>query len=155
MVGGVDRPFWRSARSTWRFGISRQKRAGLPLWNLLSGYDPRVPCYAGGIDIRLSPEELVVQTHDNMAKGHRAIKMKVGRDCLSEKEVAKMAATRDAFGKDRVLMTNDNMKFTVDGAILAVRAFRDFNLVWFEEPIPPDDPAGHRCILTGGSIPIA
>src|SRR5262249_11268274 len=29
----------------------RARRQGLPLWRLLGGFDPRVPCYAGGIDL--------------------------------------------------------------------------------------------------------
>ncbi|SPF78025.1 mandelate racemase/muconate lactonizing enzyme family protein [Pseudoprimorskyibacter insulae] len=132
----------------------KAKRAGLPLWRLLGGYDPRVPCYAGGIDIDLSPEELVAQTHANFEKGHRAIKMKVGRDRLSE-DVAKMAAMRDAFGADMPLMADANMKYTVAGAIRAARAFADFDLTWFEEPIPPDDPAGHARVQTEGGIPVA
>lgn len=33
-------------------------RAGLPLWNLLGGFDPRVPCYAGGIDLDLPLDAL-------------------------------------------------------------------------------------------------
>lgn len=132
----------------------KAKRADMPLWRLLGGYDPRVPCYAGGIDIDLSPEELVAQTHENFDRGHRAIKMKVGRERLSE-DVAKMAALRDVFGADMPLMADANMKYTVDQAIRAARAFRDYDLTWFEEPIPPDDPAGHRRILTEGGIPIA
>ena len=32
----------------------KAKRAGLPLWRLLGGFDPKVPCYAGGIDLELS-----------------------------------------------------------------------------------------------------
>ncbi len=132
----------------------KAKRAGQPLWRLLGGYDPRVPCYAGGIDLHLSASELIEQTHQNMAHGHRAIKMKVGRDILRE-DVEKMAAMRDAFGPDMPLMADANMKYSVDGAIRAARAFREFDLVWFEEPIPPDDPAGHRRILTEGGIPIA
>ncbi|MCB1332636.1 MAG: mandelate racemase/muconate lactonizing enzyme family protein [Roseivivax sp.] len=129
-------------------------RAGLPLWRLLGGYDPLVPCYAGGIDLHLSPDALVDQTHENIAKGHRAIKMKVGRARLSE-DVARMEALRAAFGPDMPLMADANMKFTVDGAIRAARAFQPFDLTWFEEPIPPDDPAGHRRVLTEGGIPIA
>lgn len=132
----------------------KAKRAGLPLWNLLGGYDPRVPCYAGGIDLDLSPEALVDQTHGNFANGHRAIKMKVGRDRLSE-DIAKIAALRDAFGPDMPLMVDANMKFTVDGAIRAARAYRDFDLRWFEEPIPPDHPTGHARVLTEGGIPVA
>ncbi|MEO1720353.1 MAG: uroporphyrinogen decarboxylase, partial [Pseudomonadota bacterium] len=34
----------------------KAKRAKLPLWRLLGGYDPAVPCYAGGIDLELSPD---------------------------------------------------------------------------------------------------
>ena len=29
----------------------KARRADLPLWRLLGGYDPQVPCYAGGIDL--------------------------------------------------------------------------------------------------------
>lgn len=132
----------------------KAKRADMPLWRLLGGYDARVPCYAGGIDMHLSPEELVAQTHDNIAKGHRAIKMKVGRDLLRE-DVAKLAALRDAFGPDMPLMADANMKYSVDGAVRAAKAFAQFDLTWFEEPIPPEDPAGHRRVLLEGGIPIA
>lgn len=132
----------------------KAKKAGMPLWRLLGGFDPNVPCYAGGIDIDLTAQELIDQTHANFANGHRAIKMKVGRDRLSE-DVAKIAAMRDAFGPDLPLMVDANMKYTVDSAVRAARAFLPFDLVWFEEPIPPDDPAGHARILRDGGIPIA
>src|SRR5262249_53169943 len=55
----------------------KANRAGLPLWNLLGGHDPRVPCYAGGIDLDLPLDALLRQTDANLAKGFRAIKMKV------------------------------------------------------------------------------
>ena len=132
----------------------KARKADMPLWRMLGGYDPKVPCYAGGIDIDLSAEELIDQTHENIANGHRAIKMKVGRDRLSE-DVTKIAAMREAFGPDLPLMVDANMKYSVDGAVRAARAFQPFDLTWFEEPIPPEDPAGHRRILSEGGIPIA
>jgi L-alanine-DL-glutamate epimerase-like enolase superfamily enzyme len=55
----------------------KARRADLPLFRLLGGFDARVPCYAGGIDLDLSVEALLKQTDDNLAKGFRAIKMKV------------------------------------------------------------------------------
>ncbi|SIO12166.1 mandelate racemase/muconate lactonizing enzyme family protein [Vannielia litorea] len=132
----------------------KARRANMPLWRLLGGYDPRVPCYMGGVDLHLSPAELVEQTHRNLEAGHRHIKIKCGRNALRE-DVARMSAMREAFGPDMPLMTDANMKFTVDGAIRAARAFREFDLTWFEEPIPPDDPAGHARILSEGGVPLA
>src|SRR5690242_16937709 len=40
----------------------KAKRAGLPLWNFLGGFDPAVPCYAGGIYLDLSAPALIEQT---------------------------------------------------------------------------------------------
>src|ERR1700750_3369369 len=60
----------------------KARRAKLPLWRLRGGFNPRGPCYAGGIDLDLPVEALLKQTDDNLAKGFRAIKMKVGRPDL-------------------------------------------------------------------------
>ena len=57
----------------------KARRCATPLWRLLGGHDPRVPCYAGGIDLDLPLDALLRQTDDNLARGFRAIKMKVGR----------------------------------------------------------------------------
>ena len=46
---------------------------------MLGGFDSAVPCYAGGIDLEFPLEALLKQTDDNLGKGFRAIKMKVGR----------------------------------------------------------------------------
>lgn len=132
----------------------KAKRAGQPLWKLLGGFDNRVPCYAGGIDLDLSAAELIEQTEGNFEKGHRAIKMKVGRDRLSE-DVEKITAMRERFGTDMPLMVDANMKYTVDQAIRAARAFAEFDLVWFEEPIAPDDLEGHARVVREGGLPLA
>jgi L-alanine-DL-glutamate epimerase-like enolase superfamily enzyme len=132
----------------------KAKRAGLPLYRLLGGFDPRVPCYAGGIDLELSPRELIAQTDGNLAKGFRAIKMKVGRARLSE-DVEKVAAMRAHLGENFPLMVDANMAWTVDAAVRAARAFAPYDLTWLEEPIPPDDVAGHARVLREGGLPVA
>ncbi|MDU8927066.1 mandelate racemase/muconate lactonizing enzyme family protein [Alisedimentitalea sp. MJ-SS2] len=132
----------------------KAKRANQPLWKLLGGFDNKVPCYAGGIDLDLSASELIEQTEANFEKGHHAIKMKVGRDRLAE-DVEKIAAMRDRFGMDMPLMVDANMKYTVDQAIRAARAFAEFDLTWFEEPIPPDDLEGHARVVREGGLPLA
>jgi L-alanine-DL-glutamate epimerase-like enolase superfamily enzyme len=132
----------------------KAKRAGLPLWNILGGNDPRVPCYSGGIDLELTPDELLLQTDDNLGKGFRAIKMKVGRRKLSE-DVEKVAAMRGHLGAEFPLMVDANMKWSVDEAIRAARAFAPYDLTWLEEPISPDDVAGHARVVREGGLPIA
>jgi len=132
----------------------KARRAGLPLWRLLGGYDPRVPCYAGGIDLDLPLDALLRQTDDNLAKGFRAIKMKVGRKNLFE-DVERVAAMRKHLGQGFPLMVDANMKWGVDEAIRAARALQPFDLTWLEEPTIPDDPAGHARIVREGGLPIA
>ena len=130
------------------------KRAGLPLWRLLGGADPQVRAYAGGIDLMFSLEELLAQTDANLEKGFRAIKMKVGRDNLRE-DFERIGAMRNHLGADFPLMVDANMRWTVDEAIRAARAFREFGLVWLEEPTIPEDFIGHHRILSEGGVPIS
>ena len=47
----------------------RARRQGTPLWRLLGGFDPRVPCYAGGIDLEFPLDALLRQTDDNLGAG--------------------------------------------------------------------------------------
>ncbi|HVL73028.1 MAG TPA: mandelate racemase/muconate lactonizing enzyme family protein [Beijerinckiaceae bacterium] len=132
----------------------KAKRAGLPLWNFLGGFDPKVPAYAGGIDLDLPLDKLLRQTDGNLEKGFRAIKMKVGRARLSE-DVERVNAMRAHLGPDFPLMADANMKWSVDEAIRAARALQPAQLVWLEEPTIPDDPAGHARIVREGGVPIA
>ncbi|MGF6232937.1 L-alanine-DL-glutamate epimerase-like enolase superfamily enzyme [Inquilinus ginsengisoli] len=132
----------------------KARRAGLPLWNFLGGFDPKVPCYAGGIDLDLPLDDLLRQTDGNLAKGFRAIKMKVGRERLGE-DVARVKAMRAHLGEEFPLMVDANMKWTVDQAIRAARALQPYDLTWIEEPTIPDDPAGHARIVRDGGVPIA
>jgi L-alanine-DL-glutamate epimerase-like enolase superfamily enzyme len=132
----------------------KARRLNRPLWRLLGGFDPAVPCYAGGIDLEFTLEALLAQTDANLTRGFRAIKMKVGRARLSE-DVARVAAMRRHLGEDFPLMADANMRWTVDQAIRAARGFRDFGLTWLEEPTIPDDVAGHARIVREGGLPIA
>lgn len=132
----------------------KAKRAGLPLWRLLGGHDPKVPCYAGGIDLLLPLDALLRQTDGNLEKGFRAIKMKVGRAKLAE-DVERVKAMREHLGDEFPLMVDANMKWTADQAIRAARAFQPFDPVWLEEPVPPDDMEGQARVVRDGGLPIA
>jgi L-alanine-DL-glutamate epimerase-like enolase superfamily enzyme len=104
----------------------------LPLFRLLGGFDVRVPCYAGGIDLDLTVEALLKQTDENLAKGFRAIKMKVRRPELVS-DVARVKAMRDHLGDGFPLMADPNMNWTVEEASGAARALQPYDLTWLEE----------------------
>ncbi|MFN3259138.1 MAG: mandelate racemase/muconate lactonizing enzyme family protein [Pikeienuella sp.] len=130
------------------------KKAGAPLWRHLGGHDPQVKCYAGGIDLMLSAEQLIAQTERNLARGFRAIKMKVGRERLSE-DIAKVAAMRAFLGPEFPLMLDANMKWTADQAVRAARAFAPHDPFWLEEPCEPENVAGHARVVREGGVPVA
>lgn len=132
----------------------KARRLSQPLWKLLGGYDPRVPCYAGGIDLDFPLDKLLRQTEDNLGKGFRAIKMKVGRKRLSE-DVERVKAMREFLGDSFPLMVDANMKWSADEAIRAARAFQPFAPTWLEEPVIPDDVAGQARVVRDGGLPIA
>ena len=132
----------------------RARRQQLALWRVLGGFDPRVPCYAGGIDLDFTLDALMKQTEENLARGFRAIKMKVGRPSLRE-DVERVRAMREHLGPDFPLMVDANMRWSVDDAIRAARALAPFAPVWLEEPTIPDDVAGHVRIVREGGLPIA
>lgn len=132
----------------------KAKRAGMALWRLLGGHDPRVPCYAGGIDLDLPLPALLRQTDGNLERGFRAIKMKVGRPRLAE-DVERLAAMRAHLGEGFPLMVDANMRWTADVAIRAARAFAPHDPFWLEEPVVPEDVAGHARVLREGGVPIA
>jgi L-alanine-DL-glutamate epimerase-like enolase superfamily enzyme len=52
-------------------------------------------------------------------------------------------------------MTDANEGWRTDQAIRAFHALRDFDLVWIEEPIRPDDYAGYAHLRAHGGVPIA
>ncbi|PFG19587.1 mandelate racemase/muconate lactonizing enzyme family protein [Serinibacter salmoneus] len=130
------------------------RRAGLPLWVLFGGHDPRVPVYAGGIDLELPVDDLRRQADAFLAEGFRAIKMKVGRADLRE-DVARVAAMREHLGAGFPLMVDANMRWSVDEALRACRALAPFDLGWIEEPTIPDDVRGYARIVREGHHPIA
>ena len=136
------------------FRSLRARRLGTPLWRLLGGFDPRVPCYAGGIDLDFPLEALLGQTEENLARGFRAVKMKVGRPSLRD-DVERVRAMRAHLGPDFPLMVDANMRWSVDEAIRAARALGEFAPVWLEEPTSPDDVPGHARIVREGGLPIA
>ena len=87
----------------------------------------------GGIDLDLSIEDLLKQTGENLGKGFRAIKMKVGRPDLAS-DVSRVKAMRHHLGEGFPLMVDANKNAKLPQAIRVAKGVADCNLAWFEDP---------------------
>jgi L-alanine-DL-glutamate epimerase-like enolase superfamily enzyme len=130
------------------------QRAGVPLYRLLGGARDRVPAYGSGINMHLEGEALREQMRGFLARGYRAVKMKVGRDSPQE-DVERVAAVREVVGPDVRLMVDANQKWTAGEAVRRAAALRAFDPYWLEEPLLADDREGHVHVRRAGGVPVA
>jgi L-alanine-DL-glutamate epimerase-like enolase superfamily enzyme len=132
----------------------RGKREQRPLWQMAGGAGRTAKAYRGGIDLNFTLEQLLASVDGYLAAGYTAVKIKVGKDNLAE-DVERVAAVRNRIGPDITFMVDANYALDVPRAIEAARAFAPYDLLWFEEPIIPDDYVGYAAIADAVGIPLA
>jgi L-alanine-DL-glutamate epimerase-like enolase superfamily enzyme len=130
------------------------KREGRALWQMAGGASRSARAYRGGIDLNFPLPQLLASVEGYLAAGFNAVKIKVGQPTLAE-DVERVKAVRDLIGPDVTFMVDANYGFDVPQAIEAAKAFKPFNLLWFEEPIEPDDYLGHAEIANATGMPLA
>jgi len=132
----------------------RGKQTGQPLWKMAGGASDRCRAYCGGIDLNFPLPKLLDSIQSYLDRGFNGVKIKIGQPTLAE-DVERIAAVRDLIGPDVAFMVDANYSMTRDEAITASEAFKPFNLLWFEEPIIPDDYAGYGLIADQTGMPLA
>ncbi len=147
-ISGIDIALWDL------LGKSENK----PVWELLHGTGRKeILCYASSVYIN-DYEVMQKETIEQMEKGFRSIKVKIGRT----PELGGITADVESVKKIREVIPN-NIAITLDAnsaydaatAIQIARALEPYNISWFEEPVPPDDLTGYDRIHKMTSIPIA
>ncbi len=146
VISGIDIALWDL----------RGKVAGMPLTTLLGGAHDRIPTYiAGGYyEEDKGLRELQREMEENVEMGARAIKMKIGGAPIRE-DVERVKAVREAIGPDVKLLVDANCAYRVYEAIQIARRIEEYDVFWFEEPLPPDDYRGHTQVARATTIPIA
>ena len=132
----------------------RGKTSGQPLWQMAGGHAKECKAYCGGIDLNFPLPKLLKSVQSYLDAGFNGVKIKIGQPTLDE-DIARIKAVRDQLGPDIAFMVDANYSMTVDQAITAANAFKPFNLLWFEEPIIPDDYQGFAQIADATGIPLA
>ncbi len=131
------------------------KKAGQPLWKFAGGVRESVALYTteGGW-LHLETEQLVADAVVAQSKGFQGVKIKIGRNHISE-DATRLSAVRTAVGEDFEIMVDANQGFSLSQAIRRARMLEDNGICWFEEPLPADDVAGHARLACSTSVPIA
>ncbi|MGA8798932.1 MAG: mandelate racemase/muconate lactonizing enzyme family protein, partial [Pseudolabrys sp.] len=131
------------------------KMSNLPLYRILGGAQDRVPVYhSGGLWLSSSGKELVAEAERFAAAGFRAMKMRLGSPEPAT-DAARVRAVRTAIGPKIKLMADANQGLTENQAIRLGRALEEFDLTWFEEPLPAWDLDGLARVAAALDTPIA
>lgn len=130
------------------------RKLGVPLWRLLGGYDPKVRTYAGNIDLNFPLAKLLEGGSRSVEEGFRSVKMRLGRPTLVE-DIDRVEAMRDHLPDDIEMMADANEAWRVDETMRAMMMLQEFDLIWLEEPIAPDNFDGYAHLRSAGCVPIA
>ena len=125
-----------------------------PLWRMAGGAGRKARAYRGGIDLNLSLERLLDNVRGYLDDGYNGVKIKVGKADLAE-DIARAEAVRKLLGPERAFMVDANYSLEVSSAIRAAKAFQPLDILWFEEPIIPDDYLGYAAIADATGVPLA
>lgn len=132
----------------------RCKAAQKPLWQMAGGVNNTCKAYCGGIDLMFPMEKLLSNIQGYLENGYNAVKIKIGREKLEE-DLERIATVRKLIGDDITFMVDANYSMTVPQAITAAKAFEQYNIYWFEEPIIPDNYQGYGIIADATKMPLA
>ncbi len=118
------------------------------LVTLLGAARDAVPVYGSGGFTSYPIEHLRCQLGGWVEQGIPRVKMKIGTHPADD--LGRVRAARDAIGPDAALYVDANGAYSRKQALAQAEAFREYGVVWFEEPVSADDLEGLRLIRDRG-----
>ncbi|MCZ6632622.1 MAG: mandelate racemase/muconate lactonizing enzyme family protein [bacterium] len=162
-IGGVETALWDVAG----------KAIGVPVYQLLGGkYRDRLRVYADvgrGRNRTNTPEAWAERAKEGVADGFQSIKFDIDGSAnelqhdpvdrgLSLAELDKMealvAAVREAIGYEIDLCIDCHGKYNVRDVILLAQRLEKFQLMFLEDPVPPENIEAMGKVTASTSIPI-
>ncbi len=110
------------------------------LVTLLGAVRDAVPVYGSGGFTSYSIDKLQAQLGGWVAQGIPRVKMKIGTHPADD--LGRVRAAREAIGPDAALYVDANGAYSRKQALAQAEAFRQYGVVWFEEPVSSDDLEG-------------
>jgi L-alanine-DL-glutamate epimerase-like enolase superfamily enzyme len=131
------------------------KRANLPLWKYLGACRDKVKAYStDGGWLSWSVAELERDCSRLIERGFDAVKIKLGRPDPRE-DIARAEAVRKHVGPNIEIMTDVNCAWNLATARTWGGTLADFDVVWLEEPMVPEDVKAHAQLASAIRVPIA
>ena len=150
------------------------KDVGLPVYRMLGGqvheklrsYTYLYPKPDDRTDVYADPALAAERAAEYVAMGFTAVKFdptgpytafdgrQLGLPALARSETF-VRLLREAVGDRADLLFGSHGQMTAAGAIRLARRLEPYDPLWFEEPIPPDNPRELAKVARGTSIPIA
>ena len=143
---------------------SAKAAVDMALWDLL-GQKYNAPVYRmlGGArknivtDITISvnpPEEMARDARTAIARGYDCLKVKVGID--PELDVARLAAVREAVGKDVCIRIDANQAWNAKQAVRILNQMQDkgLDIEFVEQPVPAADLEGMQYVTRHADVPV-
>ncbi|GAB3265719.1 mandelate racemase/muconate lactonizing enzyme family protein [Larkinella harenae] len=140
------------------------KDLGVPVYQLLGGkVRESVPCYANGwFAPAKTPDEFAAKARIAIDQGFKAIKwdpfgssyLQISRQQLNE-AVACVGAVFDAVKDKADLIIEAHGRFDIPTAVRVGQALGEFDILWYEEPIPPQNLEGLAEVKRRISVPVS
>ncbi len=140
------------------------KDLGVPVYKLLGGkVRDSVKCYANGwFAGAKTPEEFAKKAKIAVENGFSGLKwdpfgkayLNIDPKSLND-ALDCVAAVKDAVGDKVHLIIEGHGRFNVPTAVRIGNALEKFGILWFEEPIPPDDKKGIAWVRSKIATPVS
>jgi mandelate racemase len=126
---------------------------GMPLAALLGSRPRDLQAYdSRGLGL-MEPDRLSKEAEALLAKGLRAIKLRLGYPS-AEQDMVALRAARKVAGDGVAIMVDYNQALTMTEAIARGRQLENEGIYWFEEPIPHDDYEASAAIARELRVPV-
>jgi mandelate racemase len=127
--------------------------AGWPLATLIGSSPKRIPTYNScGLGL-MAPREVADEAEKLLARGFRAVKLRLGYPTLAE-DLAALHAVKKRIGSEIAVMVDYNQALSLAQALERGRALDQEGIYWLEEPIRHDDYAGNATLVRELETPI-
>ncbi len=140
------------------------KDLGVPVYQLLGGkVRESVPCYANGwFAPAKTPDEFAEKAKQAIQQGFKALKwdpfgtayLQIERKQLNE-ALDCVGAVYDAVKDTADIIIEGHGRFDIPTAVRVGQALGEFDILWFEEPIPPQNLEGLADVKRRINVPVS